>query len=382
MNNRYEQHLGRLRDEGNERTLRTVAPHSQLVDYGGRTLVNLSSNDYLGVAGRDDLRSKFLATHDLEQLMFGSTSARLLSGTSPWHTKLETSLSEAYGRPALTFVSGYHANVGILPALTGKNDLIVADKLVHASTIDGFRLSDAKLMRYRHLDYEHLRRTLLQHRGEFENVFIVTESIFSMDGDEADLRRLVEIKREFGAMLYVDEAHSVGVRGRRGLGLCEEQQCLDEVDFFVGTFGKAYGSVGAFVVCSELHKKYLINTQRTFIFSTALPPINAAWTDFILSQMSDFDALRQKLQTKSDELRNLLTEKGLPTRGTSHIVPLICGANDAALELSDKLCKAGFFALAVRHPTVPMGEARIRFSLNASLDDAHYDDLFKYLRTL
>ena len=172
--------------------------------------------------------------------------------------------------------------------MTAKRDLIIADKLVHASIIDGIRLSEAQMLRYRHLDYEHLHSLLVAHREEYDNVFIVTESVFSMDGDTADLQQLCEIKKEFDAFLYVDEAHAVGVRGTNGLGCCEEQACVEDIDFIVGTFGKALASQGAFVICEQLFRDYLINTQRSLIFTTALPPVNVAWTRFVLNRLPDF----------------------------------------------------------------------------------------------
>lgn len=279
---------------------------------------------------------------------------------------------------ALVFNSGYHANIGILPALTGKRDLVVADKLVHASIIDGLRLSDAQMLRYRHLDYEHLCSILTQHREEYEQVFIVTESVFSMDGDVADLQQLCELKKEFDAFLYVDEAHAIGVRGTNGLGCCEEQACTEDIDFIVGTFGKAFASMGAFVVCEEIFREYLINTQRSLIFTTALPPVNVAWTRFILNKMPDFYDLRIKLARVSERLREVLTDKGFETRGSSHIVPMVCGANENSVEVADLLQDNGFFALPVRYPTVPKNEARIRFSLNASIPLEDYECLFDF----
>lgn len=279
----------------------------------------------------------------------------------------------------MVFTSGYHANIGILPALTTKRDLIVADKLVHASIIDGLRLSEAEMARYRHMDMEHLRSILIQNREKYENVFIVTESVFSMDGDVTNLQELCEIKKEFDAFLYVDEAHAVGVRGTNGLGCCEEQACTEDIDFIVGTFGKAFASMGAFVVCSELFREFLINTQRSLIFTTALPPVNVAWTRFVLNRMPDFYELRLKLSRTSERLREVLRQRGWETRGDSHIVPFLCGSNESSIEIADLLRDNGFFALPVRYPTVPKNEARIRFSLNAAIPDEDYECLFDFL---
>ena len=180
---------------------------------------------------------------------------------------------------ALLFNSGYHANTGILPAVSDTRTLILADKLVHASLIDGIRLSSAKCIRYRHNDLAQLRRLLEENHGMYEKMIIVTESIFSMDGDEADLQALVRLKHDYSnLLLYVDEAHAFGARGEKGLGCAEEQNCINDIDFLVGTFGKAAASAGAYIVCRQTIREYLINKMRTFIFTTALPPVNIQWT--------------------------------------------------------------------------------------------------------
>ena len=267
---RYINKLNKIKESGNYRVLRDVQHNGFLIHYNGREMLNLSSNDYLGLASNPVLYEDFRKETDVKLLSYSAVSSRLLSGNHEYYNLLENDLSDLYGKEAaLVLNSGYHANIGILPALVGKRDLIVADKLVHASIIDGLRLSEAEMLRYHHLDYEHLREILFNHREEYENVFIVTESIFSMDGDVADLQELCDLKREYDTFLYVDEAHAVGVRGTNGLGCCEEQGCMDDIDFIVGTFGKAFASYGAFVVCDEMFRDFLVNTQRRLIFTTA-----------------------------------------------------------------------------------------------------------------
>lgn len=380
---RYIKKIEIIKSSGNYRLLRDIEHNGFLIHVDGKEMLNLSSNDYLGLSTNPRLLDEFRAETDVMALSYSAASSRLLSGNHQYYKLLEDDLADIYDKEAaLVFNSGYHANIGILPALAGKHDLIIADKLVHASIIDGLRLSDAQMLRYRHLDYEHLRNLLLHHREEYENVFIVTESIFSMDGDVADLQQLCEIKKEFDAFLYVDEAHAIGVRGTNGLGCSEEQACMDEIDFIVGTFGKAFASMGAFVVCEEIFREFLINTQRSLIFTTALPPANVAWTRFILNRMPDFYDLRLKLAKVSEHLKRVLEEKGFETRGDSHIVPMICGSNENSIEMSYMLQENGFFALPVRYPTVPKNEARIRFSLNASIPMEDYDCLFEFLQCL
>lgn len=380
---RYAKKLALIKEAGNYRILRDTEHNGFLIHIADREMLNLSSNDYLGLSTNPRLIEEFRSETDVMALAYSAASSRLLSGNHQYYKMLEDDLSDLFDKEAaLVFNSGYHANIGILPALAGKHDLIVADKLVHASIIDGLRLSEAQMIRYRHLDYEHLQSILTQHREEYENVFIVTESIFSMDGDVADLQQLCEIKKEFDAFLYVDEAHAIGVRGTNGLGCCEEQACIEDIDFIIGTFGKAFASMGAFVVCANLFREYLINTQRSLIFTTALPPVNVAWTRFILNRMPDFYDLRIKLADVSDRLRKILETKGFETRGSSHIVPMICGSNESSLEMADMLQDNGFFALPVRYPTVPKNEARIRFSLNASIPMEDYECLFEFLGCL
>ncbi len=380
---RYTKKLALIKEAGNYRILRDTEHNGFLIHVADREMLNLSSNDYLGLSTNPRLIEEFRSETDVMALAYSAASSRLLSGNHQYYKMLEDDLSDLFDKEAaLVFNSGYHANIGILPALAGKHDLIVADKLVHASIIDGLRLSEAQMIRYRHLDYEHLQSILTQHREEYENVFIVTESIFSMDGDVADLQQLCEIKKEFDAFLYVDEAHAIGVRGTNGLGCCEEQACIEDIDFIIGTFGKAFASMGAFVVCANLFREYLINTQRSLIFTTALPPVNVAWTRFILNRMPDFYDLRTKLADVSDRLRKVLETKGFETRGSSHIVPMICGSNESSLEMADMLQDNGFFALPVRYPTVPKNEARIRFSLNASIPMEDYECLFEFLGCL
>lgn len=277
------QTLCALAREGNLRTLPEVRHDGIWIEQDGRRMLNMSSNDYLGLASDATLQDEFWQSLPERDRLLSASSSRLLTGNFDVHQELETLLAERFGREsALTFSSGYHLNTGILPAVADVHTLILADKLVHASLIDGIRLSSATCIRYRHQDYRQLQSLLEKHRTNFERMIIVTESVFSMDGDVAPLAELVELKKAFpNVMLYVDEAHAIGVRGKRGLGIAEEQGCLADIDFLCGTFGKALASVGAYVVCSRLMHDYLVNRMRTLIFTTALPPLNVAWTKFV-----------------------------------------------------------------------------------------------------
>ena len=261
--------------------------------------------------------------------------------------------------------------------MADKQTLILADKLVHASIIDGILLSGAPFQRYRHNDYNQLETLLKKNAGQYEQLFIVTESIFSMDGDVADLRRLVELKKSYpNVSLYVDEAHAIGVRGKNGLGIAEEQDCIRDIDLLVGTFGKALASMGAYVVCSRTIREYLVNCMRPLIFSTALPPAQIAWTRFIFERLSEFSSLREELTLMSHLLSDALEGKGGEI-SESHIIPYIIGENNDCISKAEELQRKGFYCLPVRPPTVPKGTARIRFSLTADITTAQLTQLIK-----
>ncbi len=334
-----------------------------------RQMLNLSSNDYLGLAGNQALRQDFLQRYVASDLPFSSSSSRLLTGNYPVYTDLEQLIASRFGCEAsLLFNSGYHANLGILPAVTDKQTLILADKLVHASLIDGIRLSGASFVRYRHNDYGHLEDLLKKEQGRYARYIIVTESIFSMDGDVADLRYLVALKERYPhILLYVDEAHAIGVRGEHGLGIAEETGTIGEIDFLVGTFGKALASVGAYVVCKDTVKQYLVNTMRPLIFSTGLPPVNIAWSYYIFERLENFQEERKHLEETSRLLNGCITQLTGKCTSSSHIIPYIIGENEACIRCAGQLQEGGFYCLPVRPPTVPAGTSRIRFSLTASI---------------
>ncbi|TNG91741.1 8-amino-7-oxononanoate synthase, partial [Testudinibacter aquarius] len=274
MLNFYAEQLAQLQQQGRYRTLPDIRHEGKWIWHDERKMLNFSSNDYLGLAANQRLKQQFLAQTDWQQASFTSSSSRLLTGNFPIYAELESVMASQFQREAcLLFNSGYHANIGILPALADKQTLILADKLVHASLIDGIRLSAADYQRYRHNDYTHLQQLLEKNSKSYQRIIIVTESVFSMDGDMADLRQLVALKQRYrNVMLYVDEAHALGVFGQNGLGLAENCACIGQIDFLVGTFGKALAAMGAYVVCDQVIKDYLINKMRPLIFSTALSP--------------------------------------------------------------------------------------------------------------
>lgn len=338
-------------------------------------LIDLSANDYLGLTQDADFEQEFWERLMSRKPDFGGLSSRLLLNKAFTHQKVEEKLAQMYqNEAALLFNSGYHTNMGIIPALSDGKDLIVADKFIHASLIDGCRLSKADFVRYKHLDLQHLEIILKAKRNRYRNCFILSESIFSMDGDRADLQELIRLKKEYNCFLYLDEAHAVGVLGKQGLGLAEEQNCVSEIDFLVGTFGKALASYGAFVVCNQMFKDYLINYSRSLIYSTALPEAQVLRTLFVLEKLHDLQYKREKLaQLVSD------FEKETRLENLSHIIPIICGENEKALQLSAKLEEMGYKALAIRYPTVPNHTARIRLSLNAGLNREQLAPIIKMI---
>lgn len=373
--------LEALAAKGNLRRLPQVQHDGRFVWADGRKMLNLSSNDYLGLATDETLRAEFLHTLTPETFLPSSSSSRLLTGNFDAYRQLEEWMATAFGREAaLVFNSGYHMNTGILPALSNDRTLILADKLVHASLIDGIRLSTARCIRYRHNHYEQLEQLLHTYHAAYERVIIVTESLFSMDGDEADLRRLVELKHAYdNVWLYVDEAHAVGVRGPHGLGCAEEQDCLGDIDLLCGTFGKALASVGGYVVCDRVVRDCLVNKMRTLIFTTALPPVNLMWTLFVLQRLDRFAPRRTHLARLSSLLRKALQAHGYPSASVSHIQPLTVGPSSDALHKAEELQRKGFYALPVRPPTVPEGTSRIRFSLTAALTEEEIWNLITVL---
>ena len=381
----FEKRLARtllsLRAADNNRQLPRLQHQGIYVMQDGRRLLNLASNDYLGIASDPQIRASFMQTIDLDKALWSASASRLLTGNFEIYAALEERLATCYGKQAaLVFNSGYHMNIGILPAICSGKTLILADRRIHASLIDGVRLSKGAFIRYPHGDYQQLEALLTAQAHLYEQVVIVTESVFSMDGDLADLNRLVELKRSFlNVLLYVDEAHAVGVMGATGLGLAQQLGCIEDIDFLVGTFGKALASMGGYLVCTRLIRDYLINKMRPLIYSTALPPIQLAWSDFVLSHLASLSDRRARLQYLSERLNTAFLQKGYPCHGDSHIVTVVLGSSEKALASSAKLHAAGFYLPAIRPPTVASGSARLRISLNAGLQQKDIDQLLVYL---
>ena len=365
----FKQQLEQLSAKNQYRSIPDLVHQGRYITRENRKMLNMSSNDYLGLASNENLRQSFLQQYDGNFPSFTISSSRLLTGNFPVYTDLEQLIAQRFQREsALLFNSGYHANLGILPALTTTKSLILADKLVHASMIDGIRLSQCAFFRYRHNDYEHLNNLLEKNSGKFDRTFIVTESVFSMDGDVADLNYLVQLKKQFpDTYLYVDEAHAIGVYGKNGLGIAERANAIADIDLLVGTFGKALASMGAYVVCDKILKECLINQMRPLIFSTALPPFNVAWTHFIFERLPQLSKERTHLEQLSAFLRQEVEHRTQIMPSQTCIVPYILGENEATLAKAKVLQEQGYYCLPIRPPTVPKGTSRIRLSLTADM---------------
>lgn len=361
--------LGTLESEGRLRKL-----PENFCDYHK----DFSGNDYMGLGYASTLSG------ETSSGKMTSSASRLLASSQNEYSRLESLLGNLYGRESLLFNSGYHANTGIVQALGSlPSTLIIADKLVHASIIDGIRLSGADFVRFRHNDMSHLRNILNKKRNDYRRVMVVAEGIYSMDGDKAPVAELVDIRREYDTLLYIDEAHSFGVSGKKGLGVSEESGILEEVDVIVGTFGKATASYGAFAAVSPEIKSYLINTARSFIFSTSLPESVISWTIKMVERLQTMQTEREHLARLSDYFRKGIERiTGEENLSRSQIIPLMVGDPVKAVEISERLRREGYRALAIRRPTVPAGTERIRFSIGAHHTEEDIDSLLSTLERL
>jgi 8-amino-7-oxononanoate synthase len=340
----------------------------------GRELVNFGSNDYLGLAG--DPRLAQAAAEAIVTDGWGAGASPLIVGRSAWHDRLERLIAEFKGaEAALVFPSGFAANQGTIPALADRGDAIFSDALNHASIVDGCRLSRAELHVYRHGDVEHLR-DLLTTTGPYRRRLIVTDSLFSMDGDVAPLVELVELAERHAAMLMVDEAHATGVFGPRGRGLAEHLGIEERVAVRMGTLSKALGCAGGFVCGPKSLIDWLANRARSYVFSTAQPAAWCAAAVRAIDLVRDEPQRRERLLMIAERVRSVLREQGWDTgNSTSQIIPVIVGEPVRALAMSEQLAARGLFVPAIRPPSVPAGKSLLRISLSAAHDDAMIDAL-------
>ncbi len=362
----YIEKLDELKLNSNFRTIKNISKkEGKYIFVNDKKMINLSSNDYLNLSTDKDLIAEFIDKHkNDDEFLFSSASARLLTGNSKCYFRLEENISRLFNKEAaLIFNTGYQCNQGIISALFNKGDCIFCDKLNHASIISGLKLSPAEHFRYKHNDYNNLEKILREKRDNYNNAIIVSESVFSMDGDVADIKKLVELKKKYNCMLMIDEAHAFGVFGDNLTGVAGKMNLLDEIDIITVTFGKSLASLGAVCVSSKTIVDYLINKASSFIFSTAIPSVNVMWSNFLLEDKFNV------LISKKEKLNTLFNEvhKIYPSVSSSQIIPVVlndaCKTSKKALELQ----QAGYYVLPINPPTVPVGTSRLRVSLTSDI---------------
>ena len=363
----FADELSALRAEGLHRSMRVIhGAQGSRVELDGRQVLLFCSNNYLGLADHPALKR---ASVQGSALGAGSGASRLVSGTMELHARLEARIASFKGtEKALLFNSGYAANTGIISALVGRGDAIFSDRLNHASIVDGAQLSRAGFFRYPHRDMDVLER-MLQEKGGKGRRLIVTDGVFSMDGDIAPLARLVQLARRYDALLMVDDAHGCGVLGASGRGSAELCGVLDGIDVQMGTLGKGFGSFGAYAAASAEICDYLVNKARSFIFSTSLPPavLAASLAALELVDSPEGDELRERLADNLALFKGRLTASGFQTMGSeTQIVPIFVGPAQATMEFSRQLLEEGLFVQGIRPPTVPAGSCRLRCTIMAT----------------
>jgi len=353
--------------------VRIDSAHDTIIRIKEAKKVLFCSNNYLNLAGNKQIIAA--AKEMMDKSGYGSAASRLISGTTKPHIELENALAKMFNKEsALVFPSGYMTNLAVLQSIPQKGDLILLDKLDHASIIDAAKSSEAEFRTYHRTQFDKLENLLAS--DEYHRKFIVTESVFSMDGDFAQLAKLVELKKKYGAYLIIDEAHAFGCMGATGAGLAEEFGLLDEVDIVVATLSKAAGCSGGFVAGDKCVIDYLINKARPFIYTTAPAPANSAAALCAVEIIKTAKDKRAKLKSNADYLREKLKNLGLDTgASTSHIIPVIIGDNKKTLEISKRLFEKGFFVVAIRPPTVASGTARLRISLQCDHTKEQIDSL-------
>lgn len=387
FNTELSKRLDALREQNLFRELRRVdSPQSPRIQIAGKTLLNFSSNDYLGLANHPALKEA--AIHAIEKFGVGSGASRLICGSlAPFH-ELETALAQFKNtEAALTFSSGFATAQGAICSLLGRNDIIILDKLVHASIVDAAKLRGAKIRVFAHNDLEDLEDKLKWATGAGRSaspapqILIVTESIFSMDGDAAPLQEIVALKEKYGAWLMVDEAHATGILGKNGRGLAEEIGVSNRIEIQMGTLGKALGASGGFICGSRQLADFLVNRARSFIFSTAPVPASAAAAIAALNlvQSPEGEKLRKKLHALIAEFQSAF---GLSSKTPAAIIPVILGDERKATAAAAKLQEQNIFVPAIRYPSVARGAARLRITLTAIHSNEDVERLVSALKTL
>jgi len=377
LNKSYTDYVSGLEEKGLRRRLRTMGQtHEGRTVLDGREIINFSSNNYMGLAQHPLLIER--SQQWVQDWGTGSMASRLVCGTMELHERVEERLIQAKGgEAALIFNSGFQANSAILASLfdkdvLGHEALVFCDRLNHASMHHGLKAGGIRQIRYRHNDLNHLEELLQKHSDKPGPKFILSESVFSMDGDQSDVDALIGLAEHYGAELYLDEAHATGVLGKHGYGLCAGKK----VSFKMGTFSKALGGFGAYLVCSQAVKDYLINRCSGMIYSTSLPPAVLGAMDAALELVPSLDGERARLLANADKVRRSFQQSGFDVgESSTQIIPLIIGDEEKTLEMAKALEQENILGIAIRPPTVPKGTSRIRFALSAAHKDEDIDRL-------
>ena len=375
----YNEEIKKLKEKDNFRYIHNIEEKNEkFLSINGSNMLNFSSNDYLNLSTDRILIKEFLNKYKEDnEFIFSSTSSRLLTGTSKSYKKLEENIAKLFKKErCLLFNTGYQCNLGVVSSLVNRDDIIFSDKLNHASIIDGMKLAPCEFYRYKHLDYENLEELLEKHRKDYKKAIIISESVFSMDGDIADIKKLVELKKKYNCMLMIDEAHAFGIYGKNLAGISDKEDILSEVDIMTATLGKSFASMGAFCVSNNEIIDYLINKANSFIFSTALAPINIMWSNFLIEEK--FNIVKEK----SKKLNALINEAHnyINDNGKTQIIPIIIGDNNKTVKIAEILQNQGYYILPVRPPTVPVNTSRLRFSLTADITIEEFKKVINIVR--
>ena len=375
----YIEKLDDLKEKENYRSIKNIEKRiSKYIIQDNKKMLNLSSNDYLNISTNKDLTLEFIDKYKKsDEFLFSSASARLLTGNSKSYNILEDDFCKLFNKEAaLLFNTGYQCNQGVVSSLFSKGDCIFSDKLNHASIVSGLKLSQADHFRYKHSDYDNLEKLLKEKRGQYKNAIIISESVFSMDGDISDIKKLTELKKKYNCLLMIDEAHAFGVFGKNLTGYADEISLTDEIDIITVTLGKSLASMGAICISNKTIINYLINKASSFIFSTVIPPINILWTRFLLEEKFDY------LKSQKEKLNSLFNKihKLYPTISSSQIIPVIIKDAAKTKELAKNLQNKGFYVLPINPPTVPIGTSRLRISLTADINYTEIENLFTEIK--
>lgn len=339
-----------------------------------KDLVNLSSNDYISLGSDMKIREDFYKEYEKLMLPLSSSSSRLISGTFKEIEELELELYRIYGKESLVFNSGFDANSCFIETICSKDTLIITDRLNHASIYKGVIDSKTRFVTYEHLNMNHLEKLLIKYSEKYDEILVITETIYSMDGDCCNLKKLVELKRKYGFSIMIDEAHSYGVYG---YGMVHGHKLLEEVEHIVIPLGKGGGSIGAYLLTDKVTKDYLINKGKKFIYTTALPPINIAWNLFILKNMNKFNDNMKKLHGLKYFTLKKMREKGIKTDSKTHIISIVIPEIEKLEKIVEVAREKGFFIYPVKEPTVPKGTSRIRIGLNSSIEKSQISDFLE-----